>query len=144
MIFNFYLYDRKGTCLYYKEWNRPLNTLADDPAEEKRLMFGMLYSLKDLAAKMSHHTGPEGLHTVRTNAYTLHHFQSVTGLSFVLNTDSEAADLYPNLRHIYSQLYVECVSRNLLCRQNADERLKCPLFEKKLEEYISTLPCYVS
>ena len=36
MIFNFYIYDRRGKCLYYKEWNRPLNTLADDPQEEKK------------------------------------------------------------------------------------------------------------
>jgi hypothetical protein len=32
----------------------------------------------------------EGLHTLRTNAFTLHHFQSVTGLVFVANTDADA------------------------------------------------------
>lgn len=38
----------QGKCLYYREWNRPQNTLenADDEGEEQRLMFGMLYSLK--------------------------------------------------------------------------------------------------
>lgn len=38
----------QGKCLYYREWNRPQNTLenADDDGEEQRLMFGMLYSLK--------------------------------------------------------------------------------------------------
>ncbi|CAN0385936.1 unnamed protein product, partial [Scytosiphon promiscuus] len=37
----------QGKCLYYREWNRPQNTLenADDDGEEQRLMFGMLYSL---------------------------------------------------------------------------------------------------
>lgn len=39
MLFNFYIYNRRGKCLYYKEWNRPLNTLSDDAAEEKRLMY---------------------------------------------------------------------------------------------------------
>ena len=39
MHFNFYVYNRRGKCLYYKEWSRPLNTLSDDPDEEKRLMY---------------------------------------------------------------------------------------------------------
>lgn len=38
MLYNFYIYNRKGKCLYYREWNRPLNTLSDDTDEEKRLM----------------------------------------------------------------------------------------------------------
>jgi trafficking protein particle complex subunit 1 len=87
MIFNLYIYDRKGKCLFYKEWSRPMNTLSDDPDEEKRLMFGMLYSLKDLTSKMAPTLGPEGLHTVKTNSYTLHHFESVTGMTFVMNSD---------------------------------------------------------
>jgi hypothetical protein len=81
MLYNLYIYDRKGKCLYYKEWNRPVNTLADTPDEEKKLMFGMLHSLKDLASKLSPTIGPEGLHVIKTNTYTLHHFQSVTGVS---------------------------------------------------------------
>jgi hypothetical protein len=67
MIFNLYIYDRKGKCLFYKEWTRPLNTLSDDPEEEKKLMFGMVYSLKELTSKIASSTGPEGLHTVKTN-----------------------------------------------------------------------------
>lgn len=38
LLYNLYIYNRKGKCLYYREWNRPLNTLSDDPDEEKRLM----------------------------------------------------------------------------------------------------------
>lgn len=67
MIFNMYIYDRKGKCLFYKEWSRPLNTLSDDPEEEKKLMYGMVYSLKELTSKISPSKGPEGLHTVKTN-----------------------------------------------------------------------------
>ncbi len=98
MLYNLYIYNRKGRCLFYKEWNRPMNTLADDPKEEKRLMFGMLFSLKDLAAKMAPSAGPEGLHTVRTNSYALHHFQSVTGMTFVLNTDADAPGMRRELK----------------------------------------------
>ena len=38
MLYNIYIYNRKGKCLYYKEWLRPLNTLSDDPIEERKLM----------------------------------------------------------------------------------------------------------
>jgi hypothetical protein len=34
--------------MLYREWSRPLNTLHEDPEEEKKLMFGMLYSIKAL------------------------------------------------------------------------------------------------
>jgi trafficking protein particle complex subunit 1 len=104
MIYNLYIYDRKGKCLFYKEWSRPLNTLSDDPEEEKKLMYGMLYSLKELTSKISPSKGPEGLHTVKTNVschliafsansiffsqtYTLHHFESGTGMTFIMNSD---------------------------------------------------------
>lgn len=29
--------------MYYKEWSRPLNTLSDDPEEEKKLMYVFVY-----------------------------------------------------------------------------------------------------
>ena len=75
--------------MYYKEWYRPQNTLSDDPDEEKKLVFGMLFSLKALASQMQHLPGVEGLHTVKTNTFTLHHFQSLSGIMFILNSDSD-------------------------------------------------------
>lgn len=55
--------------------------------------FGMLFSLKDLVSKLSPSPFVEGLHTVKTNSFTLHHFQSVTGMVFVLNSDAETAGI---------------------------------------------------
>ena len=135
-FFNFYAFNRKGRCLFYKEWNRPLNTLSDDPDEEKKLVFGMLFSLKDLSAKLSPTPGIEGLHTIKTNSYTLHHYESMTGMMFVLNTDPEVADMYQALHHIYSNIFIECVVRNPLFKYNPDEPFNCPLFTAKLEEYL--------
>ena len=149
--------------MFYKEWLRPVNTLADDPEEERKLMFGMIFSLKDLAQKLSPTVGLEGIHTVKTNSFTLHHFQSATGLTFILNSDPEVSgnhqskqicfnimsksmiifvDLYQSLQHIYSQLFVECVVRNPLYRYNPNEACQCPLFERKLEEYVKALAAF--
>ncbi|KAL0791734.1 hypothetical protein Bca101_007980 [Brassica carinata] len=45
-----YVFNRNGVCLLYKEWNRPLHTL--NPQQDHKLMFGLLFSLKSLTAKM--------------------------------------------------------------------------------------------
>ncbi len=136
MLFNMYIYNRKGKCLFYKEWNRTLNTLADDVAEEQKLVYGMLFSLKDLTAKLSPLGPSEGLHMVKTDTYTLHHFQSASGMVFVLNTDVETPDLYEALKYIYSNIYVECVTRNPLYSYSADSPIDSPLFLIKVEEYL--------
>eukprot|EP01038_Epipyxis_sp_PR26KG_P004339 gene4339-6142_t len=139
MLYNLYIYNRRGKCLLYKEWNRPLNTLSDDPEEERKLMFGMLFSLKDLASKLSPSTN-ENLHVIKTNSFTLHHFQSLSGIMFVINTDSDVPDMYNHLQHIYSTAYIDCIARNPLYNHKLDEPLKCPLFLNKVEEYLFSLP----
>ncbi|XWS50433.1 hypothetical protein CRYUN_Cryun12cG0087300 [Craigia yunnanensis] len=45
-----YVFNRNGVCLLYREWNRPLHTL--NPQQDHKLMFGLLFSLKSLTAKM--------------------------------------------------------------------------------------------
>ena len=137
-LYNFYIFSQKGKCIFYKEWSRPLNTLSDDPEEERKLMFGMLFSLKDLASKLSPSDGAgEGLHTVKTNSFTLHHFQSVTGVVFVLNSDNDLPDQYQALKHIYANIFVEYVARSTLYRRTLpDEPIDSPLFAAKVEEFL--------
>lgn len=48
-----YVFDKAGTCLYYQEWSRKRNLLADQPEEDQKLMFGMLFSFKHLCKQMS-------------------------------------------------------------------------------------------
>lgn len=55
----------------------------------------MLFSLKDLTSKLSPDSqGIDHLHTVKTNSFTLHHYQSPSGLMFVLNTHADLAGSY--------------------------------------------------
>ena len=51
-IHSLYIFSRRGTCLYYTEWYRPRNTLSELPEEDRKLMFGLLFSLKQLMNKM--------------------------------------------------------------------------------------------
>lgn len=38
MLYNMYIYNRRGKCLFYQEWYRPHNTFHDDPLEERKLV----------------------------------------------------------------------------------------------------------
>ena len=53
MIYNLYIFSRMGTCIFYSEWYRPHSTLRDLPDEDRKLMFGLLFSLKQLMNKAS-------------------------------------------------------------------------------------------
>jgi hypothetical protein len=47
--------------------------------------------------------------------------------------------MYANLQYIYVNIIVECILRNPLYRYQPDTVYNCPLFEKKLEEYIASV-----
>ena len=51
----------------------------------------MLFSLKDLASKLSPSKDNDHLHTIKTNTFTMHHYQSPSGLIFILNTHIDIA-----------------------------------------------------
>lgn len=134
-----YIFNRAGRCLYYKEWSRPHFALADDPDEDKKLMFGMLFSLKDLTNKMSP-TGErtEGIHTINLETFTLHHFESLSGICIVLNTSHNVDDMYTELKHIYNNIYIECVTRSALYRTEPGKPITSAIFEKQLVAYLVT------
>ena len=74
-VFTFYVFNRKGTCLFYREWKRPNNPLADNPKEDQRLVFGLIFSLQKLCLQLSPKaktsSNIEGLHSYRTSRYSL-------------------------------------------------------------------------
>lgn len=47
-----YFFDRAGTALHYAEWHRPkpVSAGAGSPADDAKMMFGLLFSLRTLAA----------------------------------------------------------------------------------------------
>lgn len=73
-----------------------------------------------LISKLSPDPGREGLRCLKTSAFTLHHLETATGFRFVLNTDTNAVDLRPNLKHIYRcEAVATCLC--VLCARDSSE-----------------------
>lgn len=140
-VYNMYIFNRKGICLYYKEWRKCAPNRQND-AEKERLVFGMLYSLNEIAGKMASEKSGDGMMVVKTNNFTLHQFATASGLRFVLYTDLNVGNLRMNLYHIYSMIFVECVVKSPLWSPLSQDRIDSPLFDKQLSTYVESLPCY--
>ena len=54
MLFNIYIFNREGVCLYYHEWSRPkpVRQGAGTVTDDQKMMFGLFFSLKTFAAAM--------------------------------------------------------------------------------------------
>ncbi|CAM9453117.1 unnamed protein product [Chrysoparadoxa australica] len=143
MIYNMYIFNRQGACLYYQEWNRTQNVLQHDVEEEKRLMFGMLHSLCWLVGKMDCN-GDEagGLQTLKTSAYTLHHLDTPSGLRFVLLTDNYSPDCQGVLKELYSEVWCDYVSKHPSYEPKSGSPVTSPSFQQQLEAFLRAQSCF--
>ncbi|KAH9621996.1 hypothetical protein KSS87_019232 [Heliosperma pusillum] len=128
-----YIFNRNGVCLLYREWNRQLHTL--DPQQDHKLMFGLLFSLKSLTAKMDPTCAEKvnlgvpqlpgqgcSFHSFRTNTYKLSFMETPSGIKLILVTHPRTGDLRESLKYIYN-MYVEYVVKNPLYSPGTPIRL---------------------
>lgn len=52
MIYNLYVWTKKGKCIYYQAWNRQ-TTPKDSIEQEQSLMYGFLIAIKSFVDKTS-------------------------------------------------------------------------------------------
>lgn len=138
-IYNLYIYDRNGTCLYYKDWHRKKSAnMAKD--EEFKLMYGMLFSLKSFVTRISPSDPRDSFVNYKTNRYKLHLYETKTGIKILLNTDvSVVNDVNDYLHNIY-KLYVDLVIKNPV--SEIGEPVESELFAEKLNSYIQSLTIF--
>ncbi|XP_044761478.1 trafficking protein particle complex subunit 1 [Coccinella septempunctata] len=140
-IHNIYIFNKNGNLLYYHEWNRIKQTgMTRD--EEAKLMYGMLFSIKSFVNKISPTDPKEGFLYYKTSKYTLHYFETLTGLKFVLTTDNNAQLVRELLQQIYNQVYVEYVVKNPLI--SLSEPIESEIFKIKLDALIRQSSIFIS
>lgn len=101
-------------------------------------------TMQELVTKMSKEPAAAGLHALKTATYTLHHLETGSGLRFVLNTDNNAGDLRPNLKHLYSGIFVDYVAKHPQFNPVDGSPIRLPAFDARLEEYLRSLACFNS
>jgi trafficking protein particle complex subunit 1 len=139
-VHSFYLFDRHGMCLCYREWSRTLK--VHQPVDDQKTMFGMLFALRNFSSKLSP-TPANGLPKYyATDVYALHYFETPTGLRFVLTTSKDfgAVDVARHLREIYADVFVDFVVKNPLYVRGTP--ILSELFLTKLDAYVQSLPCF--
>jgi len=139
MLYNLYVFNKRGVNVYYREWSRPQNTLEHDAAEEKRLMFGMSYSLQQMMAKLSGapDVGEKYL-TLGTDSYTMHCFVSASGLRFILNSDRGKGDMQQLMKRLFSEIFVEYVVGNPDYNPLSSDPIDLPAFDIGVENLLAS------
>jgi len=120
--------------------------------EEAKLIFGVIFSLKNMMSKLSVKPGylsplfyqkvlnfimkSDDLINYKTAQYKLHLYSAASGLKFVLMTNPEAeTETRELLVQLYQQIYVEYVVKNSLYRLNGS-LMQHDLFKFRLNEFI--------
>ena len=142
VVLNFYVFDKQGACLFYHEWSRTNNPFQSSPEEDRKLVFGLLFSLKQFAQKLSPESRTNGLKSLTTPSYTLHHYESITGYRFVLNTVKiESRELQKEFQgflcSLYSEVFVPLVIMNPI--HSLGQAILVPEFESRLLEYVEAI-----
>jgi hypothetical protein len=158
-VHSLHIFDRKGKTLFTKRYAKDDATAPVDTellAEQRKLVFGMLFSLREVAAILSPETSRDksGLQLMRTGAATLHTFESASGHRLALyvtngaskSVDSpvsqqEAASIREALHYIYHDLWIQCVVRSPLYRPTAPN-VDATNFGGKLQVYLASQPWY--
>lgn len=146
-VYSFYLFDRRGTCLHYNEWDRPRPLPGGDHDGDRKNMFGLVFALRNMTGKLASgevQTARRGIPKYFvTDVYALHYHETLTGLRFILTTGSDFdrnVDITEHLAHIYANIFVPTIVLNPLYVPGTV--VNNIAFSKQLDQYVRSLQCF--
>ena len=93
-VHSFHIFDRRGKTIFTKRYIKGSgNEDLEQLSEQRKLIFGMLFSLRELSSSLSPVDGPGDIQLVKTGASTLYNYETVSGLRFVLYTTADTSML---------------------------------------------------
>lgn len=164
------IFDRKGKTVFTKTFSQaalkqqqilqqtgPADPGSDAVTEQRKLVFGMLFSLREILGSLSPEDTLPSLHSVKTGSSTVHNFETLNGLRFTLYTSNDVPTTIDStsptdatvisardvLKHIYSNIYVEQVVRSpLYTTDGKDFDINHTNFERDLDSYMKSIPWF--
>ncbi|KAJ3091240.1 TRAPP subunit bet5 [Quaeritorhiza haematococci] len=109
--------------------------------EEAKLVYGVVYSLRNLVNRLSPKSNSDSFLSYRTAHYKLHYLETPTNLKFVMCTDPnmDTATVRDSLRAIYATIYVEYVIKNPLNSFDAGY-ITNEAFIRGVQRFVRSLP----
>jgi len=135
-VFNLYVLGKGGQSLYYREWLREKDSQLSR-SEEDKLMAGLVFSLSNFSRKMALLPDGATFKSLKTNKFQLHHWESPTGIKFILNTSIDVGPCSDTLTALYHGIFVPTVVKNPLVPLT--ETIQSDLWSSKLDSFIKQL-----
>ena len=143
-LYEFLVFNGKEKLLFYEDFKKPsLSPQSEiigglDKTQTHRIenISGIAEATKSLVEKLS----PSPIMTFRyftTNRYKYNIFEIQTGLKFILITGCDTYDYLDALSCIYTDAYVEFVTKNILSRK--DCIIENSEFREKVKEILKSL-----
>lgn len=122
---------------------------TDNESDMAKLLFGVLYSLKNISSKLGDGSNPSSsnfnyLKSFSTSTYRIHFMETLTNLKFVLITDNLIDDLQQILWELYSNYYLNNVTLNPLSPVDFKETEKITNrnFINQTDQFLQSLPIF--
>uniref|UniRef100_A0A1A9UYL4 Trafficking protein particle complex subunit n=1 Tax=Glossina austeni TaxID=7395 RepID=A0A1A9UYL4_GLOAU len=113
--------------------NYPLNLKFGRPkmtTNEKIFLASMFYPLFAIASQLSPENKSSGIELLETDTFTLHCFQTLTGVKFIVVSETGLVGMDILLRKIY-ELYSDYALKNPF--YSLEMPIRCELFDSKLQ-----------
>ena len=105
-------------------------------------MYGMLFSIKSFAGKLSPMDMKDGFTSYKTSKYRLNYYETPSMYKFVMNTDTSVTHpiVRDLLQNIYSKVFVEYAVKNPM--YTLGEPITCELFDTRLDEFVKSFASF--